>query len=1656
MSTSPSSAPQPTDSASHAAWQGSRPNGGNLWGQMRRRAIQVLWGALLFAALMLFAWLVWLLLLAPKRTPVVVLSAAPYSWPLPPNAWAAEDFENLAVMDGQTISLRGVDDPIIAGTDLLDRIEQEVQGHQQHHSRSPLVLWISLHGVADVDSETAYLIPPGGTATDPESWVDFNDLLDRLEKTGRDQNTLLILDCHRMQVNWNIGLLANQLTTRVESLVQKRNAASPNAGTLAVLMSAGRDQVAMVSPDLGGSVFGHYLQLGLAGAADRDTNSGNQNGWIELIELHRYVHDQVLWWTGHSRGESQTTVLVAPDPSTDFRVAKCLNAQTVDQLVDQQSKLKRPAATIAAGQLDGLWQSLDEFRELRLYQREPIEFRNLEHSLLWLEQLSTSGRGYRTLALRTLDDVEGEINAIKSRQSALLQRRTFSAAYSVLSGTPPAAPRSLAVHSLALSEYFGTQDVSTNIELRDQWSEIADQPTPAVLNQTLATLQKNSKSELASTQFLTMVGRYQIPSLWQNPGQLGELLGTQAKIEDFAVPRDGNRIPDDLRVHRWNQQLLASVDTARRDAEDRVFLQYQSGFAKALIQTQQRLSDSIDAANSVGRSMKLCDQAMAQAAYQAQWITHPRRHADATVTRAIVDDQLLPLIANTQELANRLADLPTESSAQDLSATNAAITQIEDFGSDNVRSILTALETDRIDRQRELIDQSETNQLQTIGEIEALLSVPLVDWESRRELRSGLDRLLVRIQQNFDPPRDDAIIAETDDIENPYSAEIQSWQSHPLDRLLQLSEKTSLQSGNRVQQFIDDVGTQLASIGNEPTLQAQRDVCSVAARRVRAASPIWFPAMASDPIIELRQLDLQSFLLWNAQRALADFWGPAGQRRSFYDLSANDYCDAVVEIHDQQSQQNTPRSIPIEVQDLRSRMDAIRSGLPGWLATSSDPTIQLDPFDTVESRFNITSAAQASFVPPAGTAMIVVREGDQRVGMESIEPSDAVALPTSDASYQVTLPAEIAKSESRVEAQTIFRGHEYSTPLDLQQLGGVAVDVRPYQYRYSEVTLNSPWDKLSVAFVVDCSASMKESLVGSGDDPAAASKIQIAKSALQEMLFSLAMRPNVRVGVQAFGNRLGWSVDEPLRALARPDFIGTINPQLSPSQDVQSLLPLGDYDVAIAQSVIPEVGSLQPWGQSPLYLSVMQSINEFGSDDVNADRHVIVITDGANYQFIPTSAGNIQATTGDDIRNAWAQQEVPVHILGLGMDRSEQPNAVAEFSQLCLDTGGKFQSLSGTTDLAQALRELLAPAMYRVSPPAGDIRPEQRAELGTPIRIAPVAARPEPYALHFDGEQLMDSSSGESVLAPASEEVVLQGGESIQLYVNPPGTEIYAYPYQENVAASAQMVTAGGMPTDYIVRVHRPDHDHQHQVTFRISWQRHDRAIDDPHWRVSRRPESVWIEIQPLDSAGHLVGELYAFMDANYEPEQPVPLVNLIAADWPETASRARVRVWSQPPSQATTFELLPPALEQTETAGVEGIEQSVAINDALYLPTAITTGIHLRIDPTPDDGLDGLIRRRFVVRFDDPDQPVTSLKLALPDSGKKGLTRIVRQFDSQRQLAVHTFYFDSTIAAFPGEIIVSNQTHQIEGAWEMDPEYVEISIPGVAGLLPVGQVLKK
>src|SRR5262249_21612251 len=88
--------------------------------------------------------------------------------------------------------------------------------------------------------------------------------------------------------------------------LQERIEKVPN---LIVLSATDADQRSWPCAGRRRTIFAHYVLEGLRGSAD-EAPSGNNNGRVDGLELHRYVRAEVDRWTRQHRQARQTRVLL--------------------------------------------------------------------------------------------------------------------------------------------------------------------------------------------------------------------------------------------------------------------------------------------------------------------------------------------------------------------------------------------------------------------------------------------------------------------------------------------------------------------------------------------------------------------------------------------------------------------------------------------------------------------------------------------------------------------------------------------------------------------------------------------------------------------------------------------------------------------------------------------------------------------------------------------------------------------------------------------------------------------------------------------------------------------------------------------------------------------------------------------------------------------------------------------------------------------------------------------------------------------------------------------------------------------------------------------------------------------------------------------------
>lgn len=261
----------------------------------------------------------------------------------------------------------------------------------------------------------------------------------------------------------------------------------------------------------------------------------------------------------------------------------------------------------------------------------------------------------------------------------------------------------------------------------------------------------------------------------------------------------------------------------------------------------------------------------------------------------------------------------------------------------------------------------------------------------------------------------------------------------------------------------------------------------------------------------------------------------------------------------------------------------------------------------------------------------------------------------------------------------------------------------------------------SVTFILDCSRSMQETLQATDEvqpvsDGSSVSRMEAAKQGLKTALLDLAAAGNHHVGIWLFGHRLMWD-DQPDPQLHEQaayleqtmDF--KVLSTLLPGDDVEAVRAMTRFkplDLALLEARFSVV---KPWGEDPLYLAVVRSLDLFESQPASALHSIVVITDGGNHQGEAAQ----YPTSKQQLLEAAERRKVPVNVVWLG-NAPENDAGRTEVQDITRLTSGSFFAAYSAADVTDKIRT----AISRQTPAAGPANDPQTATISD--RSAPAAS----------------------------------------------------------------------------------------------------------------------------------------------------------------------------------------------------------------------------------------------------------------------------------------------------------------------------------------------
>ncbi len=265
---------------------------------------------------------------------------------------------------------------------------------------------------------------------------------------------------------------------------------------------------------------------------------------------------------------------------------------------------------------------------------------------------------------------------------------------------------------------------------------------------------------------------------------------------------------------------------------------------------------------------------------------------------------------------------------------------------------------------------------------------------------------------------------------------------------------------------------------------------------------------------------------------------------------------------------------------------------------------------------------------------------------------------------------------------------------------------------------------VALAIILDCSKSMETPVpMGDGVTPDAGetneqlTRLDASKQILQMALRDLAHHGNYSVGLWLLGHRVAWEDSELPGLLEQTDYLAQTNgfsvlQNLVPGDDVEMVRHVRPLKPEHLMLVASGLNTIKPWGESPVYLALARAIDEFGMASKQDRRGIILITDGGNEQWKATQTRTLQ-----NILSVHYRRHVPVHIIGIDLNKEDHAQAINDYEELARRTGGSFRQVSTATKLDETFCDVV----QKISDPSAQATEEVATGAGN-VAVTPVAS----------------------------------------------------------------------------------------------------------------------------------------------------------------------------------------------------------------------------------------------------------------------------------------------------------------------------------------------
>jgi len=1450
------------------------------------------------AALGAIVWFFW-----PKTSvPLVMAFVSDYGPPLGPLALAAEDRDVLKGLGRNRSNLgRGTVRPYdVTGSEPVDRIQlrdaicRQVSSIRGGGPGAAAIVYVSCIGGVDRDGKACLVpsrLPPGQPGDVDRSWLRVTDLVEEIANLERRPSSmLLVLDACRPAQGEPLGILDGGFAAAVAADI----GGSAPPGLWVIVPASAAETACAAAPESVSVFLGTFIDA-IEGCADADGN-----GRVAIQELATYLAEEVNRRATLRHGRRQTPFLV---PAPAAKEAALGLSWAVRSRPDTWIASADVATAGARAWIDDHWRRLPAMRMRGIAER-PEDWARFRQALV---------RGER-LAQGTVAD-RRELKALQSDAEQLAERvarplvqgdflpgiRLAEVAAEPVGEGPADEAWTRALQSWGRPPSPGepappppppADTGAWRLRVRRAWreavaritrGEVVDRDGWRGWEDLLAGGPKSDRSGAAwpfESQVARLLARGADGEAWKrDAGGFGRVIALADAAAIAAFPAD---VRADVLVGQAAPRK--SFDDRRRAAFDAAAVGDPDSLAaakKLAAEAAKGYGEVAALGDEVSAAWRLLDRVRADLPWLALWHRSLATiAAESAASSASGNLDWQALLEGTGRLEDALMAPPTGAAAERLAAIREAVAA--------ARPPFEALELAYTETCRRLADSSADNGT-TLAEVRAVLAVPLVAGQDRERLMErerAIAAALAAKGVGGDAVRDDGGM-----VHRPHriDASAAGWVLRqgaaglvdPFVAALLPKARQFPEPGSAA-----DVARAHAAWGQElrDTAGQSADIALAGAGEAAASRRLAVlhaglagNLPATTPCAEFHRDRWRDRLVTAAGDIVADFLGGCERSDPVWFRAAAAAC---LDAGDRLASAATRDPRP---ERLRAQLAEFEGAADRWADLVNDPG-RVNAGDQGGSTAVTTAVAIADGVKawaPAGAAAVWLTPGLPEESL-AIAPADAAAGQA--ASTRVAVPVAQSDADGRpkparwrvlplavprlrdadrnvLDLTAWFRGHRIAAALPVVKDGaGVPIVWQRREPGVTRITVSGrDRTRGHVSFIFDCSGSM-----------AAGNRMGTGRKAFEDLIDALASSGAWEASLWLYAHRAGWN------AQGQVVFSNLANRQkppagLVPGNDVQQIQRMAVMNGAAARGVRQTLATVDPHGETPLYRAIRDALaGDAPAVPPSEAWRVVVVTDGVNDVFDP-----VGQVTAADVREALAQvnrqraKPVSVDAIAFGLAVAPKDQAAFdELKQLIAHSGGRLRDAKDGKGLLAELRKLLDLVRWDAANGTGGA---QAAELGQFIDLDPGT-----YAVKLEGRPQTQAR------------VVLEGGEIVELvnagadrplehtrYTG--GDEQGIRDFQENLE------DPGDASLKWYVGAHVPRRVGD-RVEFPVSLQNNDETGFSP------RPRELWVEVKPVGGTRPFV-----FVDPDFEPSRPVPVLNLTVPAWPRTAREAEISVWFSP-----------------------------------------------------------------------------------------------------------------------------------------------------------------